>query len=100
MAKTRHIFIGAREREIATRTFRGIEVTFTEDRWKDRGRDCVTIGAYSTKDGWSGGGAIAYIYHVDGGYVAVHPYDHRPMFCRDDAAEIVAAVLNNYKGPS
>lgn len=88
------------ERIIRKQRYRGVEVTFTEHLWKDRGRDCIIIRAYYKWDGWDGGGDIARIYNVDGGYVAVNPFNNLPVLCRQDGQECAKAVLENYKGPS
>lgn len=93
-------FVGKDEKEVGRQKYRGVEAIFTARNENDRGRDCLIISSYSEHGGWSGGGEIMRIYHVDGGYVAVHPFTHLPLFCRQEADECVKEVIKRYKGPN
>jgi hypothetical protein len=91
-------FIDKREKEFARRTIRGVEYIFTEHRTDDN--RCIMISAYSTQNGWSGGGVIVQIYRVDGGYVAMNPYNQRPLRCRQSRQELVNIIIDNFEGGS
>ena len=98
MSDEKTFCIRPNEEVCATKECGGTEVTFTQ--LLDDSGSPLYISAYGAKNGWSGGGIIAEIFNVDGGHVAVHPFNRRPMYVRRGLEECVEKVIDDYKGPA